>query len=248
MARPHQFAGKDFYRVLQVSSSASVKEIKTAYRRLALELHPDRHDGCENKLAAFKKLNEAYSVLIDESKRREYDFESGFGRYNSSRRTAPPYAYRKVYAPSPPPDWKHVWNHREHFDMHYGDGIAREAFRRMREEAKRAGDFTYQSPLGKGFSFESSSDSNPFSKRSPQGPPKMEFVYEEGEMDAATGAEKIHLRKKRIVEEMNERRSQRLQRTMQQEQRVARQQQQQAYSNAAFATRQYRQSNECVIL
>jgi len=62
-------AKRDYYEVLGVSKTASADEIKKAFRRAAVEHHPDR-GGNEEK---FKELNEAYEVLKDESKRKRYD-------------------------------------------------------------------------------------------------------------------------------------------------------------------------------
>ena len=79
-----EWVEKDFYKELGVSSDASAKEIKTAYRKLASDLHPDKNpDGAER----FKAVSEAYSVLSDDAKRKEYDETrrlfaggGGFGR------------------------------------------------------------------------------------------------------------------------------------------------------------------------
>ncbi len=65
-------AKKDFYDVLGVSKSASAEELKKAYRKLALEWHPDRNKAA-NANEKFKEINEAYSVLSDKQKRATYD-------------------------------------------------------------------------------------------------------------------------------------------------------------------------------
>ena len=64
---------KDYYFILKLTRDASASEIKNAYRKLALEYHPDHHQEDPDAEEKFKKISEAYSVLGDEQKRKEYD-------------------------------------------------------------------------------------------------------------------------------------------------------------------------------
>lgn len=63
----------DYYETLGVSKNATVVEIKKAYRKLALKYHPDRNKGDKAAEEQFKKMNEAYAVLSDDEKRKQYD-------------------------------------------------------------------------------------------------------------------------------------------------------------------------------
>ena len=66
-------ADKDYYKILGVKKSASDKEIKKAYRKLAMKFHPDHTKGDKTAEEKFKKISEAYAVLSDKEKRRQYD-------------------------------------------------------------------------------------------------------------------------------------------------------------------------------
>ena len=63
----------DYYELLQVERTADEKTIKTAYRRLAMECHPDRNPGCKTSEEKFKAISQAYDCLKDPQKRAAYD-------------------------------------------------------------------------------------------------------------------------------------------------------------------------------
>src|SRR6201987_5397120 len=64
---------KDYYSTLGVAKTATEKEIKQAYRKLARKFHPDVNPGDKSAEGRFKEINEAYEVLGDPDKRRKYD-------------------------------------------------------------------------------------------------------------------------------------------------------------------------------
>jgi len=66
-------AEKDYYKILGVSRDAGVNDIKKAYRKLAMEYHPDRNSGDPAAEEKFKAVGEAYSILSDPQKRQRYD-------------------------------------------------------------------------------------------------------------------------------------------------------------------------------
>jgi curved DNA-binding protein len=66
-------AEKDYYKILGVSKNATDSELKKAYRTLAMKYHPDQTKGDKAAEEKFKKISEAYAVLSDKEKRKQYD-------------------------------------------------------------------------------------------------------------------------------------------------------------------------------
>ena len=88
----------DFYKVLGVRHTASAADIRKAYKKKALETHPDKNPG-RNSDEAFKAVGEAYATLSDEARRRDYDAAlagGGTSRGATARGGEPPDPYAGV--------------------------------------------------------------------------------------------------------------------------------------------------------
>ncbi|WP_448191794.1 molecular chaperone DnaJ [Azospirillum sp. sgz301742] len=81
-------AKQDYYELLGVAKTASADELKKAYRKLAMQHHPDRNPGNDDAEHKFKEINEAYDVLKDEQKRAAYD-RFGHQAFENGGRGAP---------------------------------------------------------------------------------------------------------------------------------------------------------------
>jgi len=77
---------RDYYQILEVDRNAAPSTIKESYRRLAFQYHPDRNKGNPSALERMKEINEAYAVLSDPRKRRDYDrLQEQYGPYGYDR-------------------------------------------------------------------------------------------------------------------------------------------------------------------
>ncbi|KAM3339745.1 chaperone protein dnaJ 72 [Capsicum galapagoense] len=89
----------DHYKVLGLTKSASKEEIKLAFRKLAMEFHPDKHAHSSNQLKEnatfkFKQVSEAYEILIDDRKRSDYNIKCNNSEYYNQRNK---YYYQNGY-------------------------------------------------------------------------------------------------------------------------------------------------------
>jgi curved DNA-binding protein CbpA len=112
----------NYYETLSVSEDASAEEIKKAYRKLALETHPDRNPGDVGAEERFKKINEAYGVLSDPGKRAQYD------------------QYRRLgYQPGRTREGGFGYSQDEIFRDFFTSGHAQDIFQEMEKEFARMG-------------------------------------------------------------------------------------------------------------
>ena len=78
---------KDYYATLGIPKSASAKEVKQAFRKMARKYHPDVNPGDKSAEGRFKEINEAYEVIGDPEKRRKYDeLGSNWKMYEQAQR------------------------------------------------------------------------------------------------------------------------------------------------------------------
>ena len=97
---------RDYYEILGVARGASEQEIKSSYRKLALQFHPDRNPDNPDAEEKFKEAAEAYSVLSDPQKRANYD---RFGHANPDHRSALGHRRDRWGYPSGSPGWRGFW-------------------------------------------------------------------------------------------------------------------------------------------
>jgi len=83
----------DYYRILNLSENATLEDIKTAFRRLARDCHPDLHPNDKNAAERFRLLREAYEVLSDSGQRNRYDRRRGVNGSGNQQQTSPQVYY-----------------------------------------------------------------------------------------------------------------------------------------------------------
>ena len=86
-----------YYEILGVSKDADGNEIRSAYRKLAFECHPDRNPGDSEAEEKFKKISEAYAVLMDETKRAQYDRAQMFGGFAGGGKGGFSYTQEEIF-------------------------------------------------------------------------------------------------------------------------------------------------------
>jgi len=138
---------QDYYQQLNIEKNAGQKQIKEAYRKLAFEYHPDRNQGNPNAANEMKAINEAYAVLSDGSKRRQYDeMKQRFGS-SAHTRFRSSYSEKDIFSGS---DIHQIF---EEMARSFGVRGFDEIFREFYGPGYRSFEFRKKGLFGRGFFF-----------------------------------------------------------------------------------------------
>ncbi|XP_022695331.1 dnaJ homolog subfamily C member 30-like [Varroa jacobsoni] len=132
-----QHKTKTYYDILQVTEDVSPKDLKAAFYRLSMKLHPDRNMNKADAAEAFRKVSEAYQVLSSPESRQEYDCKV-LGKTRVQKQ-APGNVIIKTRSP-PPTGHSHIYNFDEFYQQHYGAKLRQDIMYRKQYaqyEAKR---------------------------------------------------------------------------------------------------------------
>ena len=99
----------NYYKILGIKDHASVTEVKKAYRALAFRYHPDHNKEGQNGEIRFREIQEAYEVLTDPVKKRQFD-----AQLRSVHFSAPAYGIGKIYSDTPHPATDQLKDHMDH--------------------------------------------------------------------------------------------------------------------------------------
>ncbi len=141
---------KDYYQILGIEKTASQKQIKAVYRKLAFQFHPDRNNGDDSAALEMKKINEAYAVLSDQEKRRQYDSmrqQFGSAAYSRFRNN---YSEQDIFSGS---DINHIF---EEMARSFGFRGVDDIFKEFYGQGYQTFDFKKHGFFSKGFIFSSS--------------------------------------------------------------------------------------------
>jgi DnaJ-class molecular chaperone len=138
---------KDYYEILGVNRNSTHQEIKEAYRKLAFQYHPDRNKENPSAIEKMKEINEAYAVLSESRKRKDYDFlQEQYGSYGYDR-FKQSYSEEDIFRGS---DINQIF---EEMAKAFGFRGFDEVFRESYGQGYRTFEFRRQGILGRGFIF-----------------------------------------------------------------------------------------------
>jgi len=129
---------EDYYKLLGVNKNASKEEIKKAFRKLAMKYHPDKNKDNKEAAEKFKKINEAYAVLSNDEKRKQYDM---FGAEDFSKRFSQEDIFRGF-------DFNTIFKEFGIGDIFGGDVFSDQFGRGKKSRGKNSFSYGFQDPFG----------------------------------------------------------------------------------------------------
>lgn len=93
-----EYLNKDLYEILDITPDADEGQIKSAYRKMARKYHPDVNNNTRESIQKFKEITQAYEILLDASKRREYDILRGYTKRKADRTETARTRAKKAYS------------------------------------------------------------------------------------------------------------------------------------------------------
>jgi DnaJ-class molecular chaperone len=137
----------DYYQILEVEKEASPQKIKEAYRRLAFQYHPDRNKGNPSAVERMKEINEAYAVLSDPKKRKDYNtFQEQYGPYGYDR-------FKQTYSDQDIFRGSDIYQIFEEMTRAFGFRGFEEVFRESYGQGAHTFEFRRPGVFGRGFVF-----------------------------------------------------------------------------------------------
>jgi DnaJ-class molecular chaperone len=138
---------KDYYQILGIEKNAMQDQIRQAYRKLAFQYHPDKNKGDPAATEKMKEINEAYAILSDSTKRREYDLlRERYGPFAYER-------YRQAHSPGDIFRGSDIDRVFEEFAKQFGFRSFSEIFREFYGAEYQSFEFQKPGMFGKGFVF-----------------------------------------------------------------------------------------------
>ncbi len=139
----------DYYKILNVSKKASSDEIKKAYRKLAMKYHPDHTKGDKAGEEKFKKISEAYAVLSDPEKRKQYDTfgADGFQQRYSQEDIFKGFDFGDIFKEFGFGGFNSFSGKRGGMRFSFGGGSPFGSYGRQRQASAKGADLIYELPL-----------------------------------------------------------------------------------------------------
>ncbi len=129
---------KNYYKILEVPEDATQEVIKKSFRKLAKKYHPDTNSGNQEAAQKFQEINEAYSILGDEEKKKSYDEQRKYGSQSQAKQGSNSKAGRAGKTANPFQGFS-----QSNFKMDFGDMMFEELNGKNKQSSKQGQDINF---------------------------------------------------------------------------------------------------------